>query len=263
MLCRTWWRSLGSANKHSNSAPTTTLQLAKLAAAGRTRLPRLPTSTGEHRWRGQGRQLCSFGAKARCSLDCCCCTWLLVPLRAVLLAVLHHTVLLCACAIAEGHGYVLCMSASPECPPAPLFCCAVACRDVLRFADADEAEAVYSMVALTQARTPEWQAQPEQQQQRQPAGAAAAAAQVTWRAGCVYSAGAPAPTAAVTPAAQGCSHCENGACRLRCKLCVYADLQLGQCNSVWHPCVFQVQHGMLPLRWGYCALQTIMLAVLT
>jgi len=30
------------------------------------------------------------------------------------------------------------------------------CRDVLQFADADEAEAVYSMVSLTQARAPGW-----------------------------------------------------------------------------------------------------------
>jgi hypothetical protein len=30
------------------------------------------------------------------------------------------------------------------------------CRDVLQFADADEAEAVYSMVSLTQAAAPGW-----------------------------------------------------------------------------------------------------------
>jgi hypothetical protein len=42
------------------------------------------------------------------------------------------------------------------------------CRDALRFVDAEEAEAVYSMVALTQARGPAWQ-------QQQGATAAAAA----------------------------------------------------------------------------------------
>jgi hypothetical protein len=48
----------------------------------------------------------------------------------------------------------------------PLSCC---CRDALRFVDAEEAEAVYSMVALTQARGPAW---PQQQQQQSPAGVA-------------------------------------------------------------------------------------------